>query len=82
MHNDYTSPLAWLLAALDSLKWPALVYSAFWLGRRVERLEHRILSAEANIKTLIDRHLPHVHKALADLRGKLETIQALITKGM
>jgi hypothetical protein len=81
MHNDFSSPLAWLQYIAERIQWPVIVYSAFWLGRRVERLETRIISAETHIKSLIERHLPHVHRALADLKGKLDTIQALVSKG-
>jgi hypothetical protein len=75
------SPLTWLHNITAALQWPLIVISAFALGRYVQKLETRVMTAEGHVKALIERHLPHVHRALADIKGKLETIQALLQKG-
>ena len=81
MQQDTGTPITWLQHITAALQWPVIVIAAFWLGRYVKGLESRVLSAESNVKALIERHLPHVHRALADIKGKLETLQALLTKG-
>ena len=75
------SPLSWITDALKALQWPAIAIAAFWLGRYVQKLETRVINAEGHLKALIERHLPHVHRALAELKGKLDTALALLQKG-
>lgn len=81
MQSPSYSPLGWIQHITAALQWPVIVVAAFWLGRYVQRLEVRVLSAEGHVKALIERHLPHVHRALAEIKGRLETIQALLAKG-
>jgi hypothetical protein len=81
MQEHGTTPASWLQSALNGLQWPAICIFIFWLGSYVERLKTRVTSAEVNLKALIERHLPHVHRALAEIKGKLDTLQALMQKG-
>lgn len=65
------NPSNWLLAWTTALQWPVVVTAAFALGCYVTSLRMRVLSAEKNIKDLVERHLPHVHNALAAIQGAL-----------
>lgn len=80
MQEHSAAPVSWLQQVAANLQWPVIVVAAFWLGRFVKGLEARVATAEKNVKDLIERHLPHVHRALAEIKGKLETVQALMQK--
>ena len=69
--EQHTSPLGWLQTFAINLAWPVVVLAAFWLGRYVQKLEQRVAKAETNITMLIERHMPAIHKALAEIRGLL-----------
>ncbi len=71
MFEEHNSPLGWLQAFITDLAWPLVVVAAFWLGRYVQKLEMRVAKAETNITMLIERHMPAIHKALAEIRGLL-----------
>ena len=75
------TPLTWMQQWASALQWPVIVISAFFAGRYVKGLETRVLNAERRLKDVIERHLPHVHRALAEINGKINTITALLTKG-
>ena len=66
-----TSPFGWLQSWAFNMGWPIIVIAAFWVGRYVQRLEMRVTKAENHIQALIERHLPAVHRALAEIRGLL-----------
>ena len=51
--------------------WPVIVLGAFWIGRYVQRLEMRVDKAEKSITAIVERHLPAIHRALAEIRGFL-----------
>ena len=70
MQQDHT-PITWLKEIAAALQWPAVVTAAFCLGRYVNDLEHRISKAESRLEVLVERHLPAVHRALAEIRGLL-----------
>lgn len=80
MQEHTAAPLTWLQHLAANLQWPVIVVAAFWLGRYVHGLEVRVQNAERNVRDLIERHLPHVHRALAAVNGKLETVLALLQK--
>ena len=65
------SPLTWIQATATALQWPVIVIGAFWLGRYVQKLEMRVSKAESYIKLLVERHMPAVHRMLAEIRGLL-----------
>lgn len=65
------SPLTWLQQVTSALQWPVIVFAAFWLGRGMTKLEIRVVKAEKIMSDLMDRHLPHIHNALAEIRGLL-----------
>lgn len=65
------SPLQWIISIAIALQWPVIVGAAFWLGRYVQRLEMRLIKAESRVEALVDRHMPAIHKALAEIRGML-----------
>ena len=69
--EQHASPFGWLQSWAITLQWPVIVLAAFWLGRYVQRLEMRVSKAETNIQMLIERHMPAIHKALAEIRGLL-----------
>jgi hypothetical protein len=69
--EQHASPFGWLQSWAIALQWPVIVLAAFWLGRYVQRLEMRVSKAETNIQMLIERHMPAIHKALAEIRGLL-----------
>lgn len=81
MQNNSPSPVSWIQSLLNGLQWPAICVFIFWLGMYVQLLKTRVTAAETNLKALIERHLPHVHRALAEIKGKLDTLQALMQKG-
>jgi hypothetical protein len=71
-----TNPSQTALNYLTALQWPVVVLAAFFLGRAMTKLEGRVLKAEKNVQDLIERHMPHIHEALTDIKGKLEVILA------
>jgi hypothetical protein len=71
LQDQHPAPLGWLQSILSALQWPGIVAIAFWLGRYVRELELRVTKAEENVQALIERHLPAVHRALAEIRGLL-----------
>jgi len=81
MQQHAETPLTWIRYTIAALQWPVTVFAAFALGRYVKGLETRLMASERNLKDLIERHLPYVHRALAEVKGKLDTISALLTKG-
>lgn len=74
-----SNPIDWAKAkVIAEATWPVLVGAAFWVGRLVAKLEQRLAKAEGKLDTtlrlldtVINRHLPAVHKALAEIRGLL-----------
>lgn len=72
------TPGNWFTAAIAALQWPFIVACAFALGRYVKTLEHRVLGAEKNVKDLIERHMPHIHKALGQIQTTLEVVKASV----
>lgn len=74
-------PLAWLTKLLGSLQWPVIVCAAFWLGRSMTKLEGRVLRAEASLQAVIERHLPHIHAALSDIKETLAHISGQLGRG-
>ncbi len=73
-------PTNWVINALTALQWPVIVLAAFWLGRAMTKLETRVLKAEKNVQDLIERHLPHVHRALDDIKQVLASIQGMLSR--
>ena len=71
MADQNMAPVTWAHVAVNAVAWPAVVASAFWLGRYVKDLEHRLVKAETNLTQLVERHMPAVHRALAEIRGLL-----------
>lgn len=69
--QEHSNPSEWLLAWAKALQWPIVVGVAFALGRYVGRLQQRVTKAEKNLTDLVERHLPHVHNALAAIHGAL-----------
>ena len=69
--EQHPSPLAWLQSWVMAMGWPVIVLAAFWVGRYVQQLENRVTAAESLLKALIDRHMPAIHRALAEIRGLL-----------
>lgn len=80
MHQHSEGPLTWLEHVASALQWPVVVTGAFWLGRYVKDLEHRVHIAEKRLTDLVERHFPTVHKALAEINGKVSTLLALMTQ--
>ena len=71
MQEHASVPINWLQTAVSSLQWPVIVVASFWVGRYVKGLETRVNRAEANVQALIERHMPAIHKMLAEIRGLL-----------
>jgi hypothetical protein len=71
MQEQHTSPLTWLQSWAMAMGWPVIVLAAFWIGRYVQRLEMRVDRAEKRITDLVERHMPALHRALAEIRGLL-----------
>lgn len=71
MQDSTHSPFAWLRELISALQWPVIVGASFWLGRYVQELEHRVSKAESRIEALVERHMPSIHRALAEIRGML-----------
>ncbi|HZP06762.1 MAG TPA: hypothetical protein VFB43_17820 [Terracidiphilus sp.] len=69
MHS--ASPLGWFQLWAINMGWPVVTLAAFWLGRYVQKLEMRVAKAESRIELLVDRLMPAVFKALAEIRGLL-----------
>jgi hypothetical protein len=72
------NPVSWLAGVIAALQWPVVVIAAFVLGRYISKLESRVLKAEANVAMLIERHMPHIHRALSELKESVEVIRALL----
>lgn len=79
MQVQTPEPLGWITKLITSLQWPVIVLAAFWLGKTMSKLEVRVLQAEKNMKDMIERHLPHIHKALAELKEGVMEIRGLLT---
>jgi hypothetical protein len=69
-------PSQTLINYLTALQWPVVVLAAFFLGRTMTKLEARVLSAEKNVKDIIERHMPHIHNALTEIKSRLDIISA------
>jgi hypothetical protein len=73
-----TNPSQTALNYIAALQWPVVVLAAFFLGRMMTRLETRVLKAEKNVQDLIERHMPHIYKALDEIKGALAVMAARI----
>ncbi len=71
LEEQHASPLTWLQSAALAMQWPVIVIASFWLGRYVQKLEMRVAKAESSITAIVERHLPQIHRALAEIRGLL-----------
>ena len=69
IEEQHASPLGWIQTAASALQWPVIVIAAFWLGRYVQKLEMRVAKAEQNLSMLMERHVPAIHRMLAEIRG-------------
>lgn len=69
IEEQHSSPLAWLQSWAFSMGWPVIVLGAFWVGRYVQKLEMRVDKADKRLEALIERHMPAIHRALAEIRG-------------
>jgi hypothetical protein len=78
MQADHPSPFSWITQLLTALQWPVIVVAAFFAGRYISSPEDRLDHAEKNIKDLIERHMPHIHNALGDVKTKLDVITAML----
>lgn len=72
MQQSSSTPLTWLQQITTALQWPVVVIAAFWIGRSITKLEVRVLRAEKSMSDLLERHMPHVHNALAEIRGLIQ----------
>lgn len=79
MQTPVSNPGNWLTGILSALQWPFVVVAAFVLGRYVTRLEQRVLQTESNVKALIERHMPHIHKGLRDIAECLEVLKTMVS---
>lgn len=71
MIEEHPAPLQWLQSVGIALQWPVITAAAFWLGRYVQKIETRVERAESRISALTERHMPAIHRALAEIRGLL-----------
>lgn len=71
MQEQHASPLGWFQTWALNMGWPVVVIAAFWLGRYMQKVETRVVKAEARIESIVTRHLPAIHNALAEIRGLL-----------
>jgi hypothetical protein len=71
MESQAQGPVTWLQGWASTLGWPIVVALAFWLGRIFQKVSTRAAKAEARIESLTDRHVPAIHRALAEIRGLL-----------
>ena len=71
MQEQHASPLNWLQTWAVNMGWPIVVVAAFWVGRYVQKLEMRAAKLESHLDSLTGRHMPAVHRALAEIRGLL-----------
>ena len=71
MIQENLAPLTWIGRVLTALQWPVIVVAAFWCGRYVQKLEMRVTKAESRLESLVERHMPAIHRALAEIRGLL-----------
>lgn len=69
MQTDNKEPFSWLIHVLVAMQWPVVVFSAFGLGCAYANIKHRLSKAEKQLNDLTERHLPHVHNALAAILG-------------
>ena len=67
--QDHNTPLDWMRLALTNMGWPIVVGGAYWIGRYVQKAEMRAVKAEQYLTSLVERHMPAIHRALAELRG-------------
>ena len=67
-----SAPALWIQTVIKDMQWPVVVAASFWIGRYVHDLETRLEKAETNVTALIERHMPAIHKALAEIRGMLQ----------
>ena len=61
----------WLQYVGTAWEVPGLVFAAFWIGRMYTKLEARVAKAESQVDSLVTRHMPSIHKALAEIRSVL-----------
>jgi len=71
---ETNEPVTWAKMFAKSLQWPVIVGAAFWLGRYVKELEMRLHKAETNLQALIERHMPAIHRALAEIKGEIHAL--------
>jgi hypothetical protein len=72
--QEHQDPASWAKAIVQGLQWPFIVGAAFWLGRVVQRLEARLKKSESNLTALIERHMPAIHRALSEIKVRLEDL--------
>lgn len=61
----------WLRSISVALQWPVVVAAAFSMGHYIKALEARATRAEASLTALVERHMPAIHRSLAEIRGLL-----------
>jgi len=71
MQTQTQTPISYVTSVIAALQWPVVVFAAFMLGRSMTKLEARGLKAEKNVSDLIERHMPHIHNALAEIKTLL-----------
>jgi hypothetical protein len=71
MYENEPAPLSWLRQIIGEIQWPVIVAASFWVGRYVRELEMRVSKTEDNVQALVERHMPTIHRALAEIRGLL-----------
>jgi hypothetical protein len=69
-----SNPSQTAISYITALQWPVVVLAAFFLGRTMTKLEGRVLKAEKNVQDLIERHMPHIHQALTEIKNKLDVL--------
>lgn len=72
MQTNQYAPFTWLISLLTAMQWPVIVLAAFALGKSVSKLEGRVLKAEKNVADLVERHMPHIHAALLEIKTMLQ----------
>jgi hypothetical protein len=64
------NPIDWAKAeAVAKLTWPALVFAAYYLGRKVTQIEQRLAKAESQLDNLNSKHMPALYRALGEIRS-------------
>lgn len=71
MQAEHSSPMQWAQAVISALQWPALTFGAFAAGRYLRGVEKRAEKAEKRLESITERHLPSIHRMLAEIRGLL-----------